>query len=161
MSHQFMRNRWGKSGNSVRLCILGLQNHCRWLLQTWNEKTFVPWKKSYDQSRQHIKSRDITFLTKVHLAKDMAFPVVMYGCESWTIMKGECQRIDTFELWCWRRPLEIPLDCKEIKPVNPKGNQAWIFIGRTDAEAEAPILWPSYAKSWLIGKDPEVGKDRR
>ena len=69
----------------------------------------------------------------------MVFPLVMYRLESWTINKAECQRIDTFELWCWRRPLEIPLDCKEIKPVNPKGNQPRIFIGRTDAEAEALI----------------------
>ena len=81
----------------------------------------------------------------------MVFPAVMYGCESWTIKNVEPWRIDTFELWCWRI-LESPLDYKEIKPVNPKGNQSWIFIGRTDAEAEAPILWPPGAKNWLIGK---------
>ena len=81
----------------------------------------APWKKSYDQPRQHIKNRDITLSTKVHLVKAMVFPVVMYGCESWTIKKGECQRIDAFELWCW---LESPLDCKEIQPVYPKGNQS-------------------------------------
>ena len=69
-----------------------------------------------------LKSRDITLLTKVHIVKAMVFSVVMYGCESWTIKKAECQRIDAFELWCWRR-LESPLDSKEIKPVNPKGNQ--------------------------------------
>ena len=87
-----------------------------------------------------LKSRDITLSTKVHLVKAMVFPVVMYGSESWTIKKAECQRIDAFELWCWRS-LESPLDFKEVKAVNPKGNQSWIFIGRTDAEAEAPILW--------------------
>ena len=81
----------------------------------------------------------------------------MYGCESWTIKKAECWRIDAFELWCWRRLLRA-LNCKEIKPVNPKGNQSWIFIGRTDAEAEAPILWPPNSKSWLIRKDPDLGK---
>ena len=70
-----------------------------------------------------LKSRDITLPTKVHLVKAMVFPVVMYGCESWTIKKVECQRVDAFELWCWGR-LERPLDCKEIQPVNPKGNQA-------------------------------------
>ena len=70
----------------------------------------------------------------------------MYGCESWTIKKAECQRIDAFELWCWRR-LESPFDCTEIKPVNPKGNQSCIFIGRTDAEADAPIVWPRDAKT--------------
>ena len=75
--------------------------------------------------------------------------------------KSECQTIDTFELWCWRRTLESPLDCNEIKLVNPKGNQPWIFIGRTDAEAEAPILWPPDAKIWLTGKDPDAGKNWR
>ena len=75
--------------------------------------------------------------TKVHLVKAIVFPVVMYGCESWTIKKAECQRIDAFELWCWRRLLS-PLDCKKIQPVHPKGDQSWVFIGRTDAEAETP-----------------------
>ena len=89
------------------------------------------------------------------------FPVVMYGYESWTIKKAECRRIDAFELWCWRRLLESPLDCKEIQPVHPKGNQSWIFIGRTDVEAETPILWPPDVKNWLNGKDPEAGKDWR
>ena len=71
-----------------------------------------------------LKSRDITLPTKVHLVKDMVFPVVMYGCESWTIEKAEHQRIDAFELWCWSKTLESPLDCKEIQPVHPKGNQS-------------------------------------
>ena len=82
-------------------------------------------------------------------------------CESWTIKKAECQKIDAFELRCWRRLFERPLDFKVIKPVNPKGNQSWIFIGGTDAEAKAAILWPSDAKKWLIGKDPDAGKDWR
>ena len=82
----------------------------------------------------------------------------MYRCETWTIKKDKSWRIDAFELWCWRR-LENTLDSKEIKPVNLKGNQPWIFIGRTEAEAEAPILWPPDAKSQLIGKDPDAGKD--
>ena len=86
------------------------------------------------------------------------FPVVMYGCESWTIKKAEHQRIDAFELRCWRRLLS-PLDCKEIQPVHPKGNQTRIFIGRTDVEAETPILWPPDVKSWLIWKDPDAGKE--
>ena len=106
-----------------------------------------------------LKSRDITLLTKVHIVKAMVFPVAMYRCESWTIKKAEHQRIDTFELWCWRRLLESPWHCKEIKPVNPKGNQSWIFIGRTDAEAEAPILWLPDGKGQLIGKDPDAEKD--
>ena len=87
-----------------------------------------------------LKSKDTILPTKVHIVKVMVFPVVRYGCESWTIKKAECQRINAFEMWCWRT-VENPLGCKEIKPVNPKGNQPWIFIGRTDAKAEAPILW--------------------
>ena len=80
------------------------------------------------------------------MVKAMVFPVVMYGCESWTIKKAEHQRIDGFELWSWRR-LESPLDCKEIQPVHPKGDQSWVFTGSSDVEAETPILWPPDAKS--------------
>ena len=82
----------------------------------------------------------------------------MYRCVSWTIKQAKHWRIDAFELWCWRI-LESLLDCKQIKLVNPKGNQPWISIGRTDAKAEALILWPPDVKSWLIGRDPDVGKD--
>ena len=94
----------------------------------------------------------------------MVFPVVMYGCESWTVKKAEHRKIDAFELWCWRRLLTArrrrdSLDCKEVQPAHPKGDQPWVFIGRTDAEAETPILWPPGAKSWLIGKDPDAGRD--
>ena len=92
-----------------------------------------------------LKSRDITLSTKVRLVKAMVFPVVTYGCESWTIKKAEHQRIDVFELWCWRRLLQS-LDCKEIQPVHPKGDQSWVFIGRTDVEAETPTLWLPDAK---------------
>ena len=105
-----------------------------------------------------LKRRDIPLPTEVYIVKAMVFPAVMYGCESWTIRKAECQKIDAFELWCWKR-LESLMDSKEVKPVNLKGSQPWIFIGRTDAEAEAPILWPPNAKSRLIGKDPEAGKE--
>ena len=107
-----------------------------------------------------LKSRDITLQTKVRLVKAMVFPVVMYRCESWTIKKAEHQRTDAFELWLMlEKTLESPLDCKEIQPVYSKGNQSWIFIGRTDAEAETPIIWPPDVKNWLIGKDPDAGKD--
>ena len=92
----------------------------------------------------------------------MVFSVVVCECESWTIKKVEHQRIDAFELWCWRRLLRSSsLDSKEIKPVNPEGNQPEIFIGRTDAEGEAPILWPPDVKSWLLRKDHDSGKDWR
>ena len=106
-----------------------------------------------------LKSRDITLPTKVHLVKTMVFPVVMYGCESWTVKKAEHWKIDAFELL--EKTLQSPLDCKEIQPVHPEGNQSWIFIGRTDVEAATPILWPPYVKNWLIWKDPDAGKDGR
>ena len=93
-----------------------------------------------------LKSRDITLPTKVRLVKAMVFPVVMYGCKSWTVKKAERRRIDAFELWCWRR-LESPLDCREIQPVHSEGDQPWVFTGGTDAKADTPILWPSHAKS--------------
>ena len=94
-----------------------------------------------------FKSRDNTLSIKVHLVKAMVFPVVMYGCESWTIKKAECQRIDASPTVVLEKTLENPLDFKEIQPVHPKGNQSWVFIGRTDVEAETPILWPPDAKS--------------
>ena len=93
-----------------------------------------------------FKSRDVTLPTKVCPVKAMVFPVVMYGCESWTVKKAERPRIDAFELWCWRRP-ESPLDCKEIQPVHSEGDQPWDFFGRNDAKAETPVLWPPHAKS--------------
>ena len=107
-----------------------------------------------------IKSIDITLPTKVHLVKAMVFPGVMYGCKSWTIKKAEHRRIDVFELWCWGRP-QSPLDCKEIQPVHPREDQSWVFIGRTDVDAETPVLWPPDVKSWLIWKDLDAGKDWR
>ena len=90
-----------------------------------------------------LKSRDITLPTKVHLAKAVVFPVVMYGCDSWIVKKAEHRKIEAFELWCWERLLS-PLDCKEIQPVHPKGDKFWVFIGRTDVEAETSILWPPH-----------------
>ena len=110
-----------------------------------------------------LKSRHVTLLTKAHLVKAIVFPVVLYGCESWTIKKTERQRIDAFELWCWRR-LESPFDCK-IKPVNPKGKQSWIFIGRTDAELKLQCFGhlmrrtDSLEKILMLGKI-EGGKRR-
>ena len=106
-----------------------------------------------------MKSRDITLPTKVCLVKATVFPVVMYGCESWTVKKAESRRIDAFELVVLEKILESPLDCKEIQPVHPKGDQSWVFTGRTDAEAETLILWPPHAKNWLIGKDPDAWRD--
>ena len=94
-----------------------------------------------------FKSRDITLPTKVCLVEAMVFPVVMYGCESWTVKKAKHRRIDAFELWCWRRLLKSPLDCKEMQPVHSEGDQPWDFFGRNDAKAETPVLWPPHVKS--------------
>ena len=93
-----------------------------------------------------LKCRDITLLTKVCLVKAMVFPVVVHGCESWTIKKAEHRRIDTFELWCWRRLLRV-LWTARIQPVHSEGDQPWVFFGRNDAKAETPVLWPPHAKS--------------
>ena len=108
-----------------------------------------------------LKSRDITLLTKVHLVKAMVFPVVIYGCESWTIKKAECQRTDSFELWCWIRLLRVPWTARRsnqsiLKEISPEHSLEGLML-----KLEAPILWPSDAKSWLIGKDPDAGKDWR
>ena len=107
-----------------------------------------------------LKSRDITLPTKVHLVKAMVFPVVMYECESWAIKKAECRRINAFELWYWRRLLRVPWTARRSnQSIVKEINQSWVFIGRTDVEAETPILWPPAAKRWLIWKDPDAGKD--
>ena len=95
-----------------------------------------------------LKRRDITLPTKVCLVKAMVFPVLMYGCESWTIKKAECQRIDAFELWCWRRLLRVPWTTRRSsQSISSPGDQSWVFIGRTDTEAETSILWPPHAKN--------------
>ena len=106
-----------------------------------------------------LKSKGITLTTKVHLVKAMVFPVVMYRCESWTIKKAEHWRIDAFELWCSRRLLRVPWTARRSNQTIQ--DQSWMFIGRTDAEAETPILWPLDAKNLLTGKDSDAGKDWR
>ena len=94
-----------------------------------------------------FKSRDVTLPTKISLVKAMVFPVVMYGCESWTIKKAECQRTGAFELWCWRRLLRVPWTARRSSQSISKGDQSWVFFGKIDAKAEPPILWPSHEKS--------------
>jgi len=103
----------------------GLQNHCRWWLQPWNQKMLAPWKKNYDKPREHIKKQRHHFADKVHLVKAMVFPVVIYECESWTIKKAENSRIDAFELWYWRRLLRVPWTARRsnqsiLKEINPE-----------------------------------------
>ena len=154
-SKRFMANSWGSSGNSDRLYFLGLQNHC---------SHFFLVRKAMTNLDSIVQSGDITLLTKVHLVKAMVFPGVMYGCDIWTIKNAEHWRSDAFELWCWRRLLRVPLDCKEVQPVHPEENQSWVFIGRTEAETEAPVLWRctfTDVKNWLTGKDPDARKDWR
>ena len=121
----------------------------------------TPWKESYDQPRQHVKSRGITLPIKVRLVKAMVFPVVMYGCESWTIKKAEGRRIDIFELWCCRRLLRVPWTARRsnqsiLKEISPEYSLQGLML-----KLEALILWPPYVKNWLIWKDPDAGKDWR
>ena len=153
-----MENRWGNSGSCVRLYFgvskITADGDCCHEIKG----RLLIGKKAMTDLDSILKSRDIILPTKVRLVKAMVFPVVMYGCESWTVKKAECRKIDAFELWCWRRLLS-PLDCKEIQPVHPKGDQSWVFFGRTDTEAETPICCPPNAKNWLTGKDPDTGKD--
>ena len=155
-----MGNRWGNNGNSGWLYFLGLQNHHRWLLQPWNEKTFTPWKESYDQPRQQIKKQRHYFANKGPSSQG-------YGFFSSHVLMWELDYKESWapKNWCFwtlvlEKTLESALDCKEIQPVHPKGDQSWVFIGGTDVEAETPILWPPDANSWLIGKDSDAGKDR-
>ena len=127
-------------------------------MQPWIKRHLLLGWKIMTKLDSTLKSRDITLPTKVCLVKAMVFAVVMYGCEIWTIKKGEHRRIDSFELWYWRRLLRVPWTTRRF---HPKGNQFWIFIGRIDTEAETPVLWPPDVKSWLIWKDPDAGKDSR
>ena len=125
-----------------------------------NKRCLLLGRKAMTKLDNILKSIDITLPTEAHLIKAIVFPVVMYGYESWTIMKAECQRIDAFEPLNWRRLLRVPWTARRSNPVNPPGNKTWIFIGRTDGKAEAQILWPPEVK-WLIGKCrefPNAGK---
>ena len=146
-SHHFMANGCGNNGNSDELYFLGLQNHCRWWQQSWNEMTLAPWKKSYDQPRQLIKKQRHYFANESPSSQS-------YGFSNSHVWMWELDYKESWapKNWCFwtvllEKTFESPLDCKEIQPVHPKGNQSWIFIGRTDAEAETPILWPPDAKN--------------
>ena len=151
----------GKQWKQWQTLFLGLQNHYRWWLQPWNLKTLAPWKKFMTYINSILKSREIAFPTKFHIVKVMIFPVIMYGCESWTIKKAEHRKNWYFWIVLLEKTLESPLECKEIETVNPKGNQSSKFIGRTDDEAEAPILWPLHENKSLFGENSDAGKDWR
>ena len=128
----------------------------------------APWKKSYHQPRQHIKKQRHYFANKVRLIKAMVFPVVVYGCTYMDVhvwmSELDCEESWALKKWSFwtvvlEKILESPLDCKEIQPVHSEEDQPWVFIGRTDAKAETPIFWPPHVNSWLIGKDPDAGRD--
>ena len=154
-----MACKWGEKGNSTDFTFLfskiTVDGDCSHEIK----RNLLLGRNTMINLDSVLKSRDITLLTKNHVVKAVVFPVVMYGCESWTMKKAEHQIIDIFELWCWRQLLRTPWTAKEIKPVNPKGNQHWIFICRTDPAAEMPIFWRPDAKSQLFGKDLDAGKD--
>ena len=155
-----MTNRRAKSRSSDRFFFLSSKMNAHSDCSLEIKRRLVLGRKAMTNLDSILKSRDITLPKKVHIVKATIFPVVMYGCESWTLKKAECQRIDAFKL-VLENTLQSPLDSKKIKLINPKGNQPWILIRRTDAEAEAPILWIPNEKSQLIRKDPDGGKDWR
>ena len=151
-----MANRWGNNGNSERLYFL-FPKSLQMVTAAMKLKD-TPWKKCYDNLRQHIKKQRHCFTNKGLCSQTMIFPVVMYRCESWTIKKAECQRIDGFELWCWRRLFRVPWTTRSSNQSILRKSVLNIHE-RTDVETEAPILWPPDAKNRLIGKDPDAGKD--
>ena len=160
-----MANKWGNSGNSGWLYFGGLQNHCRLWLLPWNEKTLTPWKESYDQPRQHIKKQRHYFANKGLSINAMFFPVVMYGCESWTIKKAECQRTDVFELWCWRGLLRVPWTARRsnqsiLKEISPEYSLQGLTLKRKlQIFGYLMQRTDSLEKSLMLGKID--GKKRR
>ena len=155
-----MANKWANNGNMTDYIFLGSKITADGDCSHEIKRCLLLGRKAMINLDSILKSRDITLLTKVHLVKAMVFPVVMYGCENWTIKKAECQRIDAFELWCWGTLLRVSWTSRDPTS-QPKGNQSWIFTGRTDTEAETPTVWPPDTKNWLLGKDRDAGKDWR
>ena len=151
-----MANRWGNSGwlyfGGSKITVDGDCNH-------EIKRRLLCGRKVMTNLDNILKSRDITLPTKLCLVKAMVFPVVMYGCESMDYKESWAPKNWCFWTVVLEKTLESPLDCEEVQPVHPKGNQSWVSIGRTDVEVETPVLWPPHAKSWLIGKDPDAGKD--
>ena len=150
-----MTNRWG---NSFWLYFLWLQYHCRWWLQPWKQKTLTPWKEGYAQPGQHLKNQRHYFVNKVHLVKAMVFPVVMYGCESQTIKKAECQRIEAFELWCLRRLWRVPWTARRsnqsiLKEISP-GCSVEGLILKLKLPYFGQLMWrgDSFEKTLMLGK---------
>ena len=156
-----MANRWGNSGNSIRIYFWGALKSLQMVTATMKLKDPCPLEEKYDQPRQHIKKQRHHFVNKGPSSQG-------YGFSSGHVWMWEldCEESWMPKNWCFwtvvlEKTFESPLDCKEIQPVHPKGNQSWIFIWRTDDEAETPILWPPDVKNWLTGKVPDAGKDWR
>ena len=155
-----MSNFMANNGEIVTDYFLGLQNHCRWWLRHEIKRRLLLGREAMTNLDSIVKSRDITLPTKIHIVEAMVFPVITYGCESWTIKKAEHRRIDAFELWCWRRLLRVSWTARRSNlPILKEISPEYSFIGTTDAEA--PILWLPDAKNWLTGKAPDAGKDWR
>ena len=156
-SHHFMGKQW----KQCQTLFLGAPKSLNMVITAMKLKDAPPWKKIYDKPRQHIKKQRHCFANKGPYSQS-------YGFSLSHVWMWELDHKESWELknWCFwtvllEKTLESPLDCKEMEPVHPKGDQSWVFIGRTDVEAETPILWPPDAKSWLIWKDPDAGKDWR
>ena len=158
-SHHFMANRWGNNGNSERHSFLELQNHCRWWLQHETERCLLFGRKT--MNNLDSKKQRQSFANKCPSSQSYDFSSSRVWI--WDLDYKESWAPKNWGFWTvvLEKTVESPLACKEIKPVHPKGTQPWIFIGRTDAEAETPILWSPDEKNWLIGKDPDAGKDWR
>ena len=154
-----MGSRWGDSGNSVRLHFLGAPKSLQMVTAAMKLRCLLLGRKVMTNLNSILKSRDSTLPTKVRLVKAMVFPVVMYGCESWTVKKAECQKMDAFELWFWRRLLRVPWTARRSNQSILKESSPGCSLEGLMAEAETPILWPPHAKSWLIEKDPDAGRD--
>ena len=148
-------------GNSDRFSFLGLQKSLRTVTASMKLKDACSLGEKLWQTRQRIKQQKHHFASKGLYSQAMIFPVVNIWMWELDHKKGWAPKNWCFWTVVLAKTLESPLDCKEIKPVHPKGNQPWIFTGRTDAEAKAPIPWPPDVKRWLIGKDPDAGKDWR
>ena len=154
-----MANRWGNNGTVTDFIFLGFKITADGDCSHEIKRRLRLGRKAMTNLDSLLKSRAITLPTKVHPVKAMVFPVVMYGCESWTINKAECWRTDAF-CTVVLKTLESPLDGKKIQPVHRKGNQSWIFIGRIDAKVETPIFWPPDGENWLLGKDHYAGEEK-
>ena len=159
-SHYCMANRRGKFGSSDRLPLFGLQNHCGWWLQPWNHKIFASWQESDDKPRQHVEKQR-------HYPAEKGPYSQGYGLTSghiqlWVLdhKKGRMPKNWCLQTMVLEKTPESPLDSKEIKPVNLKGDQPWIFTGKTDAKAEALVFWSTDVHRWLTGKVPSAGKDQ-